>query len=843
MAIIHLPRKSGDKMPQSIRGIKNSSPFSVNLVMASLGGYDNLQRDLVSGEAAYSVGSGVSHGTQSLGRGAEYDGTSSGVIRQYISSDYVNAAPLSMASWVYRTSTTAEARPLSLHPTGTANNPWITLGAQAAADEARFVVRTGPTYSSATVAAGAGTMMLAGVAESSTVRKIYVNGAYGASSSTDNINPADLTIERSVSGILDRSSVVTSAAGSIVYSTMLWSERAMDAAELAALYSPTHRWDWVDQGTRRIFLPTSVPVVTSLTTIPGPRKSGSRAPVRINGINWASPLAKGLVSAVPFFGTLGARDYVSNKQLSLLGTGGDALTPFSDVGHVLDTHATARYASQPTFSAPQTGILISFWTHVQASIIGSPWAFQMGADENNRISAHIPWTDDVAYWDYGGNGGFATGQRETADFTNYLGIDTHVVLWAAGTGGSGEGQGIQFNGVVAASNENTGTVSATPSGQLIGSGFTVPDDNNQAYMWDFRVWDRPHNDEFRKALYNPQTRWDIYSQGTRRIFLPAPPPVATSLTTIPRPRAAQALAPQVIMGINHSHSFSRGIYDSWRVGEVTQRVSDGTTQGYTEGSGMSRYVSRVGVGSKRSGVNNGNGYINIETRDGGTLTHNGGYTVVALMDVVPSALIQGIVDDDDSITGGAVRTLQFRVDADERVRAINWLASGAISANFPSTTVVTAGVHVIAMRAFDSGEVSIWIDGAKESGTSTMAGAAAPLFSNGKLRLFNRKSWGYTPSSSAMFGVHVYQEPISDSALKGMGTPEGFWSVYNQGTRRIFLSGAAAAQEETPLTTSFRTIVRPVSRLSRIFLPTIIGDQSATPPSEETTFSRITMII
>jgi hypothetical protein len=57
----------------------------------------------------------------------------------------------------------------------------------------------------------------------------------------------------------------------------------------------------------------------------------------------------------------------------------------------------------------------------------------------------------------------------------------------------------------------------------------TPDEQNwtgNPYTWDGGVgpcflWNRPLSDAEVRALYNPQTRWDIYQQGTRTISLPA----------------------------------------------------------------------------------------------------------------------------------------------------------------------------------------------------------------------------------------------------------------------------------------------------------------------------------
>lgn len=89
----------------------------------------------------------------------------------------------------------------------------------------------------------------------------------------------------------------------------------------------------------------------------------------------------------------------------------------------------------------------------------SPAAFGgYGTDTNaDRCQAHIPWTDNVLYWDYGDQTG--TGRVSTS-YAAYLGKLTNIALVSEGIGGSFKG--IYFNGELA----NSIASSDGPSGNV-----------------------------------------------------------------------------------------------------------------------------------------------------------------------------------------------------------------------------------------------------------------------------------------------------------------------------------------------------------------------------------------
>ena len=121
-------------------------------------------------------------------------------------------------------------------------------------------------------------------------------------------------------------------------------------------------------------------------------------------------------------------------------------------------------------------ITIDFWVKIEASDVGG-WAFRTGPSGNDRISAHVPWTDNKLSWDYGnyqGNG------RVWADYTDYLGQWTHIALVSEGIGG--RFKGIYLNGELVAS-ENVSDGPATRSVLQLAYDY-------KGSLDDFRIWDK-----------------------------------------------------------------------------------------------------------------------------------------------------------------------------------------------------------------------------------------------------------------------------------------------------------------------------------------------------------------
>ena len=117
------------------------------------------------------------------------------------------------------------------------------------------------------------------------------------------------------------------------------------------------------------------------------------------------------------------------------------------------------YARNANFSWPTGGaVTVSFWVNTPGGTNGG--AFSVGGQNApNRFSAHVPWPDNMLYWDYGDFNG--TG-RVSTNCAPYLNQWTHVALVSGGNGGAFKG--IYINGILVAS----GTVSDGPDIPLTG---------------------------------------------------------------------------------------------------------------------------------------------------------------------------------------------------------------------------------------------------------------------------------------------------------------------------------------------------------------------------------------
>jgi hypothetical protein len=99
------------------------------------------------------------------------------------------------------------------------------------------------------------------------------------------------------------------------------------------------------------------------------------------------------------------------------------------------------YVDVPGFQwgTNKNAITVEFWTKVNSTTdVGNRSLFSIGNNNSHRLQAHVPWGDNVLYWDYG-----PFGQRITADFSCYLDKWTHVALVSEGN--SGNFQAIYLN--------------------------------------------------------------------------------------------------------------------------------------------------------------------------------------------------------------------------------------------------------------------------------------------------------------------------------------------------------------------------------------------------------------
>lgn len=149
-------------------------------------------------------------------------------------------------------------------------------------------------------------------------------------------------------------------------------------------------------------------------------------------------------------------DAVGNNNAAL--TNGPTWDWSSNISGLKFTDTSSQYAACSDKIDTSGGITIVLGCLV--STVGTtPSAFGgYGNDSNeDRCQAHIPWTDNILYWDYGRQ--YGTGRVSTS-YASYIGKLTNIALVSEGI--AGLFRGIYFNGVLA----NSIASSDGPSGDV-----------------------------------------------------------------------------------------------------------------------------------------------------------------------------------------------------------------------------------------------------------------------------------------------------------------------------------------------------------------------------------------
>ncbi len=212
-------------------------------------------------------------------------------------------------------------------------------------------------------------------------------------------------------------------------------------------------------------------------------------------------------------------ELVTNRIVPANGLGGGTninIIPEINARAIDLTVTNAESPKDANFVLPDAGgITIMWWQFVAASTT-TVYAFNIGAiGTTDRVLCHPPYSDDTLYWDYGSS---STG-RVSTDYSSFFGAVHQIVLWAEGDSGNGEGQGIQIDGKVLASNANTATPT-TLTNLAVGNRLNQNDTSRHpGYMAFFMIWHGAKPAAFRQALWNPETRWDMFQQLDRSVYL------------------------------------------------------------------------------------------------------------------------------------------------------------------------------------------------------------------------------------------------------------------------------------------------------------------------------------
>lgn len=139
-------------------------------------------------------------------------------------------------------------------------------------------------------------------------------------------------------------------------------------------------------------------------------------------------------------------------------------------------------AEDSTFEWNGGPVTIEWWQYVPRSGVRASSAFAIGRtdDINNRLQAHVPWDDNVVYWDYGST---SSGGRLTASYRDYTDKWTHVALVSDGS----TFQAIYLDGKQVSSSTRAGEAKGL-KGLWIGS---MRNQLGARSMIDeFRIWNR-----------------------------------------------------------------------------------------------------------------------------------------------------------------------------------------------------------------------------------------------------------------------------------------------------------------------------------------------------------------
>ena len=163
--------------------------------------------------------------------------------------------------------------------------------------------------------------------------------------------------------------------------------------------------------------------------------------------------------------------------------------PISTLAGAAVTIPAGDSVTIPNFgaSAPTTEITIEFWQYVNAASGQS--TFILNPDNgNNRINAHVPYSGNVIYWDFGNIS--ANGRLSYIPTANIVGSWQHFAMVASNSGannpvGTGPYMAIYRNGVREAYKSGAGSVLHTASDLVLGGGYNAP---FAGQLDEVRVW-------------------------------------------------------------------------------------------------------------------------------------------------------------------------------------------------------------------------------------------------------------------------------------------------------------------------------------------------------------------
>lgn len=164
----------------------------------------------------------------------------------------------------------------------------------------------------------------------------------------------------------------------------------------------------------------------------------------------------------------------------------------------LQMDGTGDYINSGTFSwATSSRITVSLWVKTPGGTTGA--AFGVGSDNYNRLQAHLPYSDNILYWDYGnhvGNG------RISTSFSSYLNKWTHVAL--VSNGSLNNWKAIYINGaLITSSTTSDGPTAIT--GLNVGRGLSGGTFDFTGSIDEFMIFNESLTLSEVQAIYNNQS--------------------------------------------------------------------------------------------------------------------------------------------------------------------------------------------------------------------------------------------------------------------------------------------------------------------------------------------------
>jgi Concanavalin A-like lectin/glucanases superfamily len=237
----------------------------------------------------------------------------------------------------------------------------------------------------------------------------------------------------------------------------------------------------------------------------------------------------------------------------------------------------------PSFSWPSGGpITVAFWSLVGTGEVTASSVFTIGNLDwpDNRVQAHVPWTDRILYWDYGNSGN----GRIITWYETYLDKWTHVALVSEGNGGTLKA--IYLNGVQVAVQPMSDGPDTPLTGFTLGTWPLSVSNFHRGKVDDFRIYNR---------VLTP-TQVQLLAAGYTE------PGAPTGLVASAGSGAVQ-LTWTAVAGTN-AYNLKRALVSGAAYATVAT-VSSGTT--YTDASvspGTAYYYVVTAVGVNESGISN-----------------------------------------------------------------------------------------------------------------------------------------------------------------------------------------------------------------------------------------------